>query len=159
MAHFFEQLAAGLYLYSAGRRQKGTCSQTAQYTACFSHQRSVAWRRATVFGMGTAAWCRTGRAGFLQKGEASGIRGSKNWPGKAAAYVFGSADLFYGDVFLDLFPQRIGIDGSDLSEKYVYQVERISVLETVFVHDGIGKNAVFHCSRWDCSAAWNRFDF
>ena len=139
----FEQLAAGLYLYSAGRRQKGTCSQTAQYTACFSHQRSVAWRRAAVFGMGTAAWCRTGRAGFLQKGEASGIRGRKNWPGKAAAYAFGSADLFYGDVFLDLFPQRIGIDGSDLSEKYVYQVERISVLETVFVHDGIGKNAVF----------------
>ncbi len=35
MAHFFEQLAEGLYLYSAGRRQKGTCSQTAQYTACF----------------------------------------------------------------------------------------------------------------------------
>ena len=31
---------------------------------------------------------------FLQKGEASGIRGSKNWPGKAAAYAFGSADLF-----------------------------------------------------------------
>ena len=155
MAHFFEQLAAGLYLYSAGRRQKGTCSQTAQYTACFSYQRSVAWRRAAVFGMGTAAWCRTGRAGFLQKGEASGIRGNKNWPGKAAAYAFGSADLFYGDVFLDLFPQRIGIDGSDLSEKYVYQVERISVLETVFVHDGIGKNAVFHCSCWDCSAVWN----
>ena len=143
------------YIYSAGRQQKGTCSQTAQYTACFSHQRSVAWRRAAVFGMGTAAWCRTGRAGFLQKGEASGIRGSKNWPGKAAAYAFGSADLFYGDVFLDIFPQRIGIDGSDLSEKYVYQVERISVLETVFVHDGIGKNAVFHCSCWDCSAVWN----
>lgn len=52
MAHFFEQLAAGLYLYSAGRRQKGTCSQTAQYTACFSHQRSVAWRRAAVLAWG-----------------------------------------------------------------------------------------------------------
>ena len=31
-----------------------------------------------MFWHGTAAWCRTGRAGFLQKAKASGIRGSKN---------------------------------------------------------------------------------
>ena len=83
------------YIYiPLGGGRKGLAVRQRNILLVFSHQRSVAWRRAAVFGMGTAAWCRTGRAGFFKKGEASGIRGSKNWPGKAAAYAFGSADLF-----------------------------------------------------------------
>ena len=93
------------------------------------------------FGMGTAAWCRTGRAGFYKKAKQA-VFGEAKLAWEKLRHMLSVLLTFTVMCFLDLFRSESVSMASDLSEKYVYQVERFCTGDSF-------------CSRWD----WKKRSF